>query len=117
MHADLDGFEWTEGKIGDELGGGTSCQVDRRLVLVGILSADEIGVEFLEEFIPSVFEGSLCAVTEESRGPASVDATESFGTCNLSPGLEVTSVHLGVDLATTFDKIEGGDSSVSKTLS
>ena len=103
LHADLDSFEGTESNIGDEFSRSTSCQVDRRLVLIGVFSPDEVRVEFLEEFVSSVFEGSLCAVAEESWRPSSVDSAESFGAANLAPGLEVASVHLGVNLATAFN--------------
>ena len=116
LHADLHGFEWAEGNIGDEFGRGRGSQVERGLVLISIFSPDEIRVEFLEEFISAVFESSLCAVTEEGRGPSGVDSTEAFSAADLAPSLEVTSVHLRVDLATTFDQIEGCDSRVGETL-
>ena len=116
LHADLDGFEWAEGNIGDEFGGGRGGQVQRSLVLVGILSTNEIGVELLEELVASVFEGTLSRVAEESWGPSSVDSSKSFGSSDLAPGLEVTCVHLGIDLTTTFYQIEGCDGSVSETL-
>jgi hypothetical protein len=116
LHADLDGFKWAESNIGNEFSGGRGGQVDTGLVFVGILSTNEIGVPLLEELVASVFEGTLSAISEESWRPSSVDSAESFGTSNLPPCLEITSVHLRIDLATTFDKIERCDRRVSETL-
>ena len=59
MHAHFDGLEWAEGDVGDELGGGTGNQVQRRLPFGSTLLSDEIAVEFLEVLITAILEGSL----------------------------------------------------------
>jgi hypothetical protein len=59
LHAHLDGLERTQSYVGDELGGGTGGQVDRCLPFCGLFLADEVAVEFLEEFVSAVLERSL----------------------------------------------------------
>lgn len=59
LHANLDGFKRTERNVGEELGRGTRDQVYRRLPLGGFLRTDQVTVEGLEEFIPTVFESTL----------------------------------------------------------
>ena len=59
MHADLDSFEGTETDISEEFSRGGTGEVDPGLVFDGILLANLVGVELLEEFVAAVFESAL----------------------------------------------------------
>ena len=56
-------------------------------------------------------------VPEECRTPASVDATQTFCATNLHPRVEITFVHLWINLKATFDKIQRGHRSMRQALS
>jgi len=61
--------------------------------------------------------GMTYRVAEESWTPSSVNTTEAFSTANLTPSLEIPSVHFRVDLTTAFDEIERRYGRVSDTTS
>ena len=103
LHANLDGFEWAESEISNEFSRSGGSQVDGCLVLGSVFRTDNVTIELLEILISSIFESSLGRVSKEGWGPSCVDTTETFGTSNLPPGLEVTGVQLGIDLTTAFD--------------
>lgn len=45
-------------------------------------------------------------VSEERRAPAGKDPTQTLGAADLLPTLNVSLVQVGVDLESTFDKIQ-----------
>lgn len=59
LHPDLDGLERAQGDVGDEFGRSTGGQVESGLVAICVLRASYVGVELLEEFVPSVLESTL----------------------------------------------------------
>ena len=59
LHTNLDSFERTETDVGKEFSGGGTSEVDIGLVLDGVLLADLIRVELLEELVAAVFESAL----------------------------------------------------------
>jgi hypothetical protein len=59
LRAHFDRLEWTQSYIGDELGRSTGCQVQGGLPTVGILLANEVAVEALEELVASIFKCTL----------------------------------------------------------
>ena len=116
LHAHLDGLEGAQCKVGDELSGRASREIQARLVAVRCLGAGNVGVELLEELVTAVFQGALGRIAEEGRRPAGHDATKAFGARDGRPRLEVARVHLGIDLASTLDKIERREGRVSGSL-
>jgi hypothetical protein len=117
LHADFDGFEGTETDIGDEFGGGRTCEVNRSLVLFRVFLAGQLRVQVLEVFIEAIFRGSLHRVAEEGWCPTSEDPSYTFSVGNQTPCLDVALIKVSVDLATTFDEIEWCDCSMGGTLS
>src|SRR3954454_15383717 len=103
LHADFDGFKWTETNIGDEFGGCRTCEVDCSLVLPRIFLARRCRVQMLEVFIEAILASSLHRVAEEGWGPTREDAPNAFSTANQTPCLDIALVQVGVDLTTTFD--------------
>jgi hypothetical protein len=116
LHSNLDRFEGAQPNIGDEFRGSRTGQEDQSLVLGSSFLTSKLAVEVLEVFVEAIFACSLYRVTHESWTPASEDAAEPFSSTDLTPGFEVALVHVGVDLATTFDEIEGSDGRVSGAL-
>lgn len=133
LHAHFDGLEGAQSHVGDQLRGGTGCQVERSLPLVGAFLADQVTVELLEEFVAAIFECSLglsvCVsfthlgldwvsytVAEERGAPACKHTPEALGSTDLVVGLHVALVEIGVDLTTTFDQIQRSHCGVSEAL-
>lgn len=50
--------------------------------------------------------GQTHAVSEERRAPAGEDPAQTLRAADLGPGLKVAFVQVGVDLASTFDKVQ-----------
>lgn len=109
LHADLDSFKWAETKIGEKLSGSRGGQEETGLVFFGVFFSHKLGIEMLEELISSIFDTTLDGVTSESRTPASKDSSDTLSPPNLSPGLEIALVEIGVDLTSALDKIEGSN--------
>ena len=105
LHADFDGFERTEGNVGEELGRGGGAEVDEGFVRVG---EELVAVEVLEDFVEAVFSCALEGVADEGGGPAEEDAAEAFGGVDGAPGGEVGAVDFGVDLAAALDLVGWG---------
>jgi len=59
LHPDLDSLKRTQGKIGNKLGRSTGGEVDCSLVAISSVLSGQIGVEFLEKLITSIFESTL----------------------------------------------------------
>ena len=59
LHANLDSLKRTKSKVGNELGGRTGSQVNGCLIAVCQVLSRKIGVELLEEFVSTIFEGPL----------------------------------------------------------
>ena len=59
LHPDLNRLERTEGDVGNELGRSTGGEVEGCLVAIGSILSSQVGVEFLEELITSVFKSTL----------------------------------------------------------
>lgn len=123
MHPHLDGLEGTERDIREKLGRRAGRQVQRRLPLLRLLRPYKITVEFLEEFIPTILEGTLgldcvsmqrCVrvseythrVAKESRAPTGEDPTQALCAVDLGPAFEIALVEVGIDLASTFDQVQ-----------
>lgn len=104
LHADLDRLKRTQRHIGEELCRGGRAEVHNGLGSVG---KQLVAIEVLEDFVEAVLAGSLEGVADEGGGPAEEDAAEAFFAVDGSPGRDVGAVNVGVDLATTFDEIEG----------
>ena len=115
MHADFDSFERAETDVSEELSRSRTSEIDPSLVLDSGLRSSQIRVELLEEFVASVFEGALDAVTEEGGRATGVDTTDAVRFDDLAPAVQVTRVELCIDLTTAFDKIEGCYGPVSET--
>ncbi|CRK33352.1 hypothetical protein BN1708_001040 [Verticillium longisporum] len=116
LHAHLDSLKGTEGKVGEELGRSGRSQIQDRLVLLGILGTGNVRVLLLEELIPAILEGALGGVAEQRRAPAGEDAAHALAAEDLAPGLEISRVQLGVDLATRLDEVKRGDGKVREAL-
>lgn len=69
-----------------------------------------------EVLVETILAGSLNRVTNKGGTPASKDSTDAFSTSNQTPRLEVALVQVRIDLSTTFDQIERGDSSMRGAL-
>jgi hypothetical protein len=59
LTTDLDGLEWTQRYICDELCRGTGCQVDGSLESARVFLADQVAVEDLEILVSSILKSSL----------------------------------------------------------
>jgi hypothetical protein len=59
LHADFDSLEWAKGNIRNEFSRSAGSEVQASLVFVGIFSPSKVCIPLLEEFVPSVFEGTL----------------------------------------------------------
>ena len=115
LHTDLDGFEGTEQDIGEEFGGGGCTEEDESTIHVW---CEIVAVDMLEDFVETVFSQTLEGVADECWRPAEENTAETtFGAVDGFPAFEVGFVDGVVDLAATFDEIEGGHGSVGWTAS
>lgn len=115
LHANLHSFERTETDISEEFGRCRSSEVDPSLVLDRVLGSSQVGIVFLEEFVATVLERSLDAITEESWRATRIDSTKAVCFDDFAPAIHVALVDLAVDLATTLDEIERCDGPVRET--
>lgn len=106
LHAHFDGLKGTQKDVGKELGRGGSSQIHDRLVGVG---EELLPVPVFEDLVQAVLSGTLERVSDKSGRPAEEDAAHAFFGRDGAPCLHVGLVDGGIDLATTFDQVEGGD--------
>lgn len=114
---DLNGLPRAEQDICNQLSGSRTGKVNESSVLVGSLLTNNVGVLLLEELVETVLTGTLEGVTDDSGTETGEDTTETLGSNDRLPSLEVTSVETRVDLSAALDKIKGSDSGVGRTAS
>lgn len=69
LHADLDGLEWAQGDVGNDLSTGRGRSVQQCAILEGVLLTGNLGEQVLEVLIETEFAQTLSGVTEQSGAP------------------------------------------------
>lgn len=116
LHSDLDGFEWAETNVGNELSRGRSSQEQDGLIFGGVLFTRELGVEVFEIFVEAVFASTLDGIANEGRAPTGEDTANPLCSSNLFPCFPIAFVEVWVDLATALDQVKWSDGGMSGTL-
>jgi len=117
LHLDLDAFPRAEKHVGDQFGSGGRTGPNHFSVSSGSFLSKNFGVKIFENFIKSEFSESLERISDQSRSESESKSSDSiFGSDFLNTS-DHRFVKIGVNLSSTFNEIDRGDSGMGKSTS